>query len=201
MDVSTGGFQYGRGVIVEPSQAAEIHIYLNDITATNNMAIRVWGDAAGLLQTGSIYNNIIHDIRLASFYGGIYLPEQDSHPAQESMEIYGNTLELNGGNAIGIDSGYGINVHDNTITCYNNDCSAAGWVLHTQEQAYSDSSTAVTIKNMTLPSGWGGRNAIGVCGTGGGYICLAPTHTSAVTYCNTGVVVCGTGATCTESCP
>jgi hypothetical protein len=204
MDASSDGFQYGRAVIFEPSpgyQSGGIYVYSNDITATNNMGIRVWGDHAGLLQTGKIYSNIVRDIRLGGIYGGIYLPAQDSVEAEENMEIYGNTLEISTGNAIATDSGYGINVHDNTITCYKNDCSSAAWILRTNEMSYGNNLTAVTIKKTTLPANWGSKNAVLACGPGepGGYNCMAPAHTTSVTYCNTGTVV-GNG-TKTESCP
>ena len=174
-------------------------IYSNVVTSTNNRAIRY--RVVGT-QNGLVYSNSIYNIQETGTAAAIHLGENDTNLATENIEIYSNVFELNGGQAIINCSATGANIHNNTVTCYGNDCSSASYFARTNvEGGLPDSGTAMTVKYTTFPSGWGGRNAVMACGPPGdpSYSCTKATGTSTVTYCDTGVVV-GNG-TITQQCP
>jgi hypothetical protein len=177
-------------------------IYNNVITSTNNRAIRYRGQASPVVQHGKVYDNYFYNIQEVGTLAAIHLGENDANLAAENVEIYNNTFELNGGQAIINCSAAGANIHDNTVTCYGNDCSSASYFARTNvEGGLPDAGTEMTVKYTTFPSNWGGRNAVMACGVPGtpSYSCTKATGSSTVTYCDTGVVV-GNG-TITQQCP
>jgi hypothetical protein len=198
--VTTGSA--GRGIVTEPNTGgANVDVYMNDITANNNFGIRLWqsSQGSGPALTGTIHDNIIRHID-NSYAGGIYLPENDHADVGANVNIYNNTLELSQGSGVTVDSGFGPNIYNNTFTCLNGVCPSGQWLVKTNEQPYGTSQTSCTVKNNTVPAGWSGP-AVGACGTGGAITCQNTTNTTTITYCNTGTVVAGTGATLTQSCP
>jgi hypothetical protein len=186
------------GVGVGPGNTCDV--YNNIITATNNRAIRYRGGSPA--QNGNVYNNSIYNIQLnAPTLAAIHLGENDVSLASENIQIYNNTFELNGGQGIINTSATGTSIHDNTVTCYGGTCSSPGYFLRMNVEGGITGGSDATVKNTNLPGDWGASKAIGVCGTGGALTCTNAAQVSTVTYCNTGTLDVGTGATATESCP
>jgi hypothetical protein len=234
-------------------------VYSNYIIATNNRAIRYRGPTSPV-QYGKAYSNAIYNIQEGGLSAAIHIGEDDLDMEMADIEVYNNTFELNStghGQAVIVTWAQGPNIHDNTVTCYNNDCSSAGYFARTSAQStawwngyayllnqmhvdpsgytqlvttagtsgasepawnpvlYGTTSDGgavwtnqgvlqaaiMTVKNTTFPGNWGTNKAIGVCGTGGALACYGGTQVSTATYCNTGTLDVGTGATATESCP
>jgi hypothetical protein len=177
----------------------------NQIVADNNRAIRVRAETGDL-----IHDNVIQNCRVNAMESGcIMIGGADVYDNATSAEVYNNTIEINDGEGILVmGSSYSTaNIHDNTVTCYQGDCSHAMWFAHTNqsEPGFSDPipGAIMTVKNTTFPANWGDRNAVMACGPPGNpaWSCEDPKNldSATVTYCNTGKVV-GNG-TIYESCP
>jgi hypothetical protein len=177
----------------------------NQIVADYNRSLRVRAEVGDV-----IHDNAITDCRYADASGGcIHIGDTDADTEATAAEIYSNTIELNGGYGImlGGSSYEQANVHDNTVTCYQGNCSNVTWFALTlcTEPSYPHPIAAgsLRVKNTTFPSNWGSINAVMSCGPPGNaaYTCGDPSNVDAatVTYCNTGTLV-GNG-TMTQSCP
>ena len=176
----------------------------NVIVADNNRAIRVRAETGDI-----IHDNVILNCRMNDAAGCIQIGDTDVYTEASAAEIYSNTLELNDGIGIvlGGSSYETANVHDNSVTCYQGNCSSVTLFASTlcTEPSYPRPIAAgrLTVKNTTFPSNWGGRNAVISCGPPGNsaYTCGDPTSvdTASVISCNTGTVV-GNG-TMAQSCP
>jgi hypothetical protein len=191
------------------------NIYNNYFLVNHNRAVRYRICTTGLpctgVQNGRVYNNEMLNIQQGGRVAAIHIGETDVALEQANIQIYGNTLELNPstaggagtpGNGIVVAGAEGVIVHDNTIKCYGGNCTGAGYVLLTDTWPYAGDVTSATIKNTTLPAGWGSKPAVQACGPRNPthYNCTDnPKGVATVTYCNTGIVV-GNG-TKTESCP
>jgi len=174
----------------------------NVIVADNNRAIRVRAETGDI-----IHDNVILNCRMNDAAGCIQIGDTDVYTEASAAEIYSNTIELNDGIGIvlGGSSYETANVHDNSVTCYQGNCSSVTLFASTlcTEPSYPRPIAAgsLTVKNTTFPSNWGGRNAVMSCGPPGNpaYTCGVSDDTARVIYCNTGTVV-GNG-TVTQSCP
>ena len=177
----------------------------NQIVADYNRSLRVRAEVGDV-----IHDNAITDCRYADASGGcIHIGDTDADTEATAAEIYSNTIELNSGYGImlGGSSYEQANVHDNTVTCYQGNCSNVTWFALTlcTEPSYPHPIAAgsLRVKNTTFPSNWGSINAVMSCGPPGNaaYTCGDPSNVDAatVTYCNTGTLV-GNG-TMTQSCP
>jgi hypothetical protein len=175
----------------------------NVIVADNNRAIRVRAETGDLIHDNSILNcrvAVIHE-------GCIHIGDPDTYTEATAAEIYNNTIELNDGQGITLGGGSAstANVHDNTATCYQGDCTRAVYfaVTSVTESGYPHPIAAshLTIRNTSFPSNWGSRNAVLSCGPPGkqNYACGINDDTASVTHCSTGIVV-GNG-TITQQCP
>ena len=205
-DVYTGTADNARLVECD-GNPGDCEVYANDIYPTNNRAIRFRGapNEGGWNPpfTGNVYGNFIHDITQGGRFSSIHIGENDTGLYPLQLQIYNNTFEVgSGGGVISVGAANGVTAHDNTVTCYGGSCTGVGYILHTDTWPYAGSLTSATIKNTTLPSGWGSNPAVEACGPAGNpsYVCSDDTtDTTTVTYCNTGIAV-GNGEM-TESCP
>ena len=164
----------------------------NEITATNNRAMRVRGSQTGGGYLGvTIHDNLIHNIRETGRLAAIHFGENDvSLDVDTGAQVYNNILELNDGNGIVAANASGITNHDNTVTCIGGNCAAAGYFAFTDYLGSYGNGTDIIVKDTTLPGGFG--NAVMVCGPPGNpaYACSAGgTTTTSATVCNTGTVV------------
>jgi hypothetical protein len=210
--------QSSRGAICDAQAGVNgtCDVYHNYFLVNHNRAVRYRICTTGIpctgTQTGLVYNNEMLNIQQGGRVAAIHIGETDVALEQANIRVYENTLELNPstaggagtpGNGIVVAGAEGVIVHNNAVTCYGGDCTGAGYVLLTDTWPYAGGVTSVTIKNMTLPSGWGSNAAVEACGPGNPteYNCTddLTNGVATVNYCNTGTLV-GNGVM-TESCP
>ncbi len=174
--------------------------YNNIIYAGQNRAVRVRGEL-----NDSIYNNTLYNCQIGGVEACIMIGDTDLPSEPTSAQIFGNSIELNGGAGVVVGGSnlQSANVYNNTVTCRLGSCSSGTYFAMTQisEPGYPVPTLGpvLTVKNNTLPAGFG--NAVLACGPPGNaaYTCVTTADTSSVTYCNTGNVV-GNG-TITQQCP
>jgi hypothetical protein len=173
-------------------------IYANDITSTNNRAIRYRG-ANSPIQNGSAHDNIIRDIRAGGRLAAVHFGENDTDLSLQNISVYSNTFEIHDGNGVAVSSASGISIYNNTAICFNDDCSPAGYFARTDSLGYDGNGTNINAKNNTSALTSASKPSVFVCGLGQ---CTSPTSTTSATVCSTGAAAGnGTITTLTPPCP
>jgi IPT/TIG domain len=150
----------------------------------------------------NIHDNILRNIRglgttNSGTYGAMEIGNNTAIKGLATGEIYHNALEINDGPAIMIDSLTGLKVDNNTVTCFQNDCSKAGYFFHIDNVVPSETgeaADAVIENNNVNVLTQAGKPVVEACGpaqSGVQYDCLSNPTTSytTVTLCNSGKAV------------
>jgi hypothetical protein len=172
------------------SIAENNYIYVN-----RNRAVRVRAEYGDVIR-----NNYFYNIRLPGRLGAVDIGNGDTASDGASAEVYSNMFEILDGNAIVVAGPTNVtaNIHDNSVTCYQGNCSSAGYfiLLDVPSTLFGNAGPIVAAaNNNTSALNAAAKAAVKVCGTssptGTTYYCTVTSASSSATVCNSGQAVGG----------
>lgn len=187
----TNHYDTARGILFDsvgkPPAGKSVAAY-NEIFTNGNRAIRVRAEL-----DDTIHDNFLHDIRMVGSLGAIHIGDGDKASDAASATIYSNTFELNDGTAIFLSGASNVasTIYDNTVTCFQNNCSSSAWFARTDvlSTTFGDIGPNMFVENNNVSAKTG--DAILVCGPPGSpsYACYVSAATTSATVCNSGAAV------------
>jgi hypothetical protein len=134
---------------------AQSEVAYNDVTVNNNQALRIWcsSPADSRLQTWLIHDNVFRSIYTGDYTGGgIELGSAGSYVCDEGQpQIYNNTFDMVGGNAINVGAAKTVHIFKNTVTCSTGACPKGYYFARTNlATSISDPSTNMIVSNNNV---------------------------------------------------